>query len=606
MSPFFHVKCRFCSTPPKTHRLFPSHPSFLLHPHRYLSSISSHTSTPFSPPSLSLSSLPSHEGSSTALDDVHAPRNNRHNRHSDGEADTTSTFPFSFYLAAALGIGGALTAASSSSRDSSTRRGSCNEKSFTSISLGSRLFSHKNSYSSTARNRRNFFAWRSPLTAIGGGSAACEERLVELGPGHSFEKGKLYEVTVNSGKDKVLVARLEDGKVYCVGPSCSHYSAPLVKGVLTSRGTVSCPWHDAEFDVKTGKCVNGPSLDAIPSYAVTEKGGIVYARLPETMELTAPSHYTKCKCGRSGKRTEGVETIAIVGGGAAAIAAAETLRTEGYQGRIVLISREHWPPYDRPVLTKNLNAKAENITFRSLATLKEAMDVEVLLDTTVTGIDTSKKVLHLDGKTKKDIKFDKVLLCTGSDARNLDVLPNAKAKGIFTLRDLKDHEALGKFLDEATKYNSELRVAIIGASFVGLELASAMKKKGFQHVTVIGQESVPFERVLGKRVGESLRSLLAEKGVKFCGQAGVTGFTESRGRVTGVELASGDIVQADVVLVGVGAIPSTGFLKKESNPSFAFTTDGGIITDPLLRVPSSPDIYVAGDIASYPYVKTGK
>lgn len=80
-----------------------------------------------------------------------------------------------------------------------------------------------------------------------------------------------------------------------------------------------------------------------------------------------------------------------------------------------------------------------------------------------------------------------VLLCTGSDARNLDVLPNAKARGIFTLRSLEDHEALGKFLEEALKYNSELRVAIIGASFVGLELASAMKKKGIQHVTVIGQ-----------------------------------------------------------------------------------------------------------------------
>lgn len=73
------------------------------------------------------------------------------------------------------------------------------------------------------------------------------------------------------------------------------------------------------------------------------------------------------------------------------------------------------------------------------------------------------------------------------------MLPNAKAQGIFTLRDLKDHEALGKFLDEATKYNSELRVAIIGASFVGLELASAMKKRGFQHVTVIGQVTVVYQ-----------------------------------------------------------------------------------------------------------------
>lgn len=135
---------------------------------------------------------------------MHATLNTSHDGYSHDETQhKSSTYPFSFYLAAALGIGGAITTASSSSRDSSSRRDSSKEKVFTSISLGSRLFSHKNSYTSTARNSsRNFLRWKSPLTARDGGVASCAERLVELGPGDTFEKGKLYEVTVNGGKSK--------------------------------------------------------------------------------------------------------------------------------------------------------------------------------------------------------------------------------------------------------------------------------------------------------------------------------------------------------------------------------------------------------------------
>lgn len=193
MSPFLHVKCRFYSTPaPRAHRLFPS---FLLHPHRSLSSLSSYGSS--LPPSLSLPPLSTRR--SIALDDVHATPTNRHDRYSYEQTRKSSTFPFSFYLAAALGLGGAIATASSSSRDSS----SCKKKNFPPVSLGSGLlYNNETSYTSTASNSRDFLGgMRFLLPARGeGGVASCAERLVELGPGESFEKGKLYEVTVNGGK----------------------------------------------------------------------------------------------------------------------------------------------------------------------------------------------------------------------------------------------------------------------------------------------------------------------------------------------------------------------------------------------------------------------
>lgn len=432
-------------------------------------------------------------------------------------------------------------------------------------------------------------------------AVACAEKpkgkAVDLGAVEDFEKGGLYEVAVNGGKDKVLLSRTADGTFYCTGASCSHYSASLVKGIVTAKRTVTCPFHDAEFDLETGKCVNGPALSAIPTYAIEVKNGRVVAQIPDEVTVRAKGVYAKEK---KGKKTE---TFVLLGGGAAAATAAETLRAEGFDGRIVMICEESVPPYDRPVLTKNLNAKVDNILLRPLQTLQEELDVQVLLNSRAVGVDLKKKTVRLEGGAA-DVNFDKLLLCTGSETRRLSGLPNGTARGIFTVRDVNDLQELGKFLEENSRFNSNPRVAIIGSSFVGVELASAFQRRGCKNVTVIGQESVPFERILGHRVGESIKQLITGKGVRYYPHSKVTGFTSTRNRVTGVELASGEIIQADIVLVGIGSVPATKFLANQAD--FALARDGSIVTDPLLRLPSNPDVYVAGDIATYPYVKTGE
>ncbi|PFH31742.1 pyridine nucleotide-disulfide oxidoreductase domain-containing protein [Besnoitia besnoiti] len=436
---------------------------------------------------------------------------------------------------------------------------------------------------------------RAQQLAAHAGVAACagKVRQVDLGAADDFECGGVYEVAVNGGVEKILLTRTAAGTFFCTGASCSHYGVSLAKGVLTVRGTVTCPLHDAEFDIKTGKCVNGPGLSAIPTYPVQVKGGRVVADLPTDIAETAEPNYAKTKTGKN-------ETIVILGGGAAAGAAAETLRTEGFDGRIVMITAEKFPPYDRPMLTKNLNAQPEQVELRSLKTLQEDLDIQVLVATRATGVDVNKKIVNLEGAP--DIKFDKLLLCTGSDARKLSNLPNVDARGIFTLRTLEDHQELNKFYQESKKQNSEPRIAVVGSSFTGLEVASSFKGR-CSNVTVIGMESVPFERALGARVGESMKNLITSKGVRYYPRSSVTGFTKSRGRVTGVELASGEVVQADIVIIGAGSVPATQFLK--NGDALPLCKDGSIITDPLLRVPSSPDVFVAGDIATYPYVKTG-
>ncbi|KFG49117.1 pyridine nucleotide-disulfide oxidoreductase domain-containing protein, partial [Toxoplasma gondii FOU] len=232
--------------------------------------------------------------------------------------------------------------------------------------------------------------------------AACAEKrtATDLGAVEDFQRGGLYELAVNGGKDKVLLSRTADGTFYCTGASCSHYSASLSKGVLTAKRTVTCPLHDAEFDLETGKCVNGPALSAIPTYPVEIKDGRVVAQIPDEVPVRARGVYAK------EKRGQNTETFVLLGGGAAAATAAETLRAEGFDGRIVMICEESVPPYDRPVLTKNLNAKLDNILLRPLKALQEDLGVQVLLNSRAVGVDLKTKTVRLEGNAP-DVKFDK-------------------------------------------------------------------------------------------------------------------------------------------------------------------------------------------------------
>lgn len=171
-----------------------------------------------------------------------------------------------------------------------------------------------------------------------------------------FREGELRQIRIPAGSDgsgegAILVA-LVDGQFYATGASCSHYSAPLAEGVAAAdRMHVVCPWHNAAFDLRTGQPVRGAGLQAIPTYPVSVEEGQVVVELPKSMQdFVAPKMATRDAADE--------RLFVVLGGGAAGVAAADTLRQEGYRGRIMLISEEKHLPYDRPVLSKNLGRLA--------------------------------------------------------------------------------------------------------------------------------------------------------------------------------------------------------------------------------------------------------
>uniref|UniRef100_A0A7S1P5R9 Rieske domain-containing protein n=1 Tax=Vitrella brassicaformis TaxID=1169539 RepID=A0A7S1P5R9_9ALVE len=439
------------------------------------------------------------------------------------------------------------------------------------------------------------FAWWSGDEGRRRGAAQCAARRgeedVDIGADNEYEDGELYEVKVKSDK-KVLVTRIK-GQLFAVGALCSHYNAPLKKGVL-GVDHITCAWHDAEFDLKTGKCVNGPGLKAIPTYPIRVNRGRVLVTLPSDMQ----DHVEPTLAKRDPKDKR---VYAIVGAGAAGMAAAETLRQEGFTGRILMFGREAPPPYDRAVLSKNLHADVKKIVLRDHDFMKSA-HIEYLNNSIVTHVDAKAKRIQLDdGDT---YSYDKVLIATGAEPRKLFV-PGHDCQNVFGLRRPEDARQIANFAKRG------MRVVIVGSSFIGMEIAATLARKGCS-VSVVGMETVPFERVLGLKVGAMFKKLLEEQGVEFWGNAIVKRF---RGRhkaewtrgedmkgtpVEGVELTNGEVLACDAVVVGAGVIPNATLVEGVS-----MAKDGSILVDALLQSRDEPSLFAAGDVATFPYYKTG-
>jgi len=407
----------------------------------------------------------------------------------------------------------------------------------------------------------------------------CDSGEVEqlLGKVSDFKEGEMYEIRVLGGKGSVLLSYV-DGQYHVTGASCPHYSAPLVKGVVT-KTHVTCPWHDAEFDLKTGVCVNGPSVDAIPVYPVSVRDGKIYTKVPQDMEEWVVP--------KMSKRDPSNKTVfAIVGGGPAAVAAAETLRQEGYTGIIRVYSKEKHAPYDRPVLSKNFTATPEKIALRSLDFFKE-YDIEFLGGVTVKTVDAEKRQVELEnGKIEF---YDKVLVATGAEPRRIPA-PGHQLKNIHVLRTPEDAEQIAKFAKPGTK------AVVIGSSFIGMEAAASLKRHGAE-VTVVGMEPAPFERVLGVKIGGLFARLLKERGINYKASSVLKQFVGPEGGdVKGVELQSGDKIEADLVVLGAGVIPNTKVVK-----GVKLGRDGGILVDALFKCPEHPSLFAAGDVARFPF-----
>jgi NADPH-dependent 2,4-dienoyl-CoA reductase/sulfur reductase-like enzyme len=255
-----------------------------------------------------------------------------------------------------------------------------------------------------------------------------------------------------------------------------------------------------------------------------------------------------------------------------------------------MISNETDLPYDRPNLDKDYlqgEAKDEWMPLRSEKFFQNR-GIELMLGKNVTGVDTRSKTIAFD--TGESIQYDKLLLATGSIPRNLNV-PGETLANIFTLRSFADSKALVKACENAS------RAVIVGASFIGLESATSLRKRGLQ-VTVVAPETALFERIFGKELGSMLRQVHEESGVTFHLGTAVEKF-EGEEAVKTVVLKNGTRIDADLVLIGVGVRPNTGYLNDIPKEA-----DGSIQTDAYYRV--AENVYAAGDIARVPDWRTGE
>jgi apoptosis-inducing factor 3 len=379
------------------------------------------------------------------------------------------------------------------------------------------------------------------------------------------------------GKKEVLLVRRGE-EFFAVDARCTHYHGPLAEGILVGD-TVRCPWHHARFDLRTGEAIGPPALSPVKCWDVDHGDGKVYVRRRRASAGLEPRR-------KKPQRTD-PEKIAVVGGGAAGFAAVEMLRREQYQGSLVMLSADSAPPVDRPNLSKDYLAGSAPEDWLPLRpeTFYSDNNVDLRLDAKVVDIDARSREITLgDGSS---IGYDRLLLATGAEPRSLSV-PGSARLPVLTLRSLADCHTIIRHAQGAR------RVVVVGASFIGLEVAAALRARDIE-VHVVAPEKRPMERILGPQMGEFIRALHEEHGVVFHLEDEVSLIDGLQ-----VRLRSGHILSADFVVAGIGVQPRTDLAERAG-----LDVDGGVIADAFLAS-NVPDIFVAGDIARWPDPHSGE
>jgi 3-phenylpropionate/trans-cinnamate dioxygenase ferredoxin reductase subunit len=277
------------------------------------------------------------------------------------------------------------------------------------------------------------------------------------------------------------------------------------------------------------------------------------------------------------------QTFVIVGASLAGAKAAETLREEGFEGRLILIGEEPERPYERPPLTKDyLRAESprEKAFVHPHAFYREH-DIELLTETVVTALDPARSRISLDDG--RELGYDRLLLATGAEPRRMPN-PGAELDGIYYLRTLADCDVLRERLDTGG------RVVVIGSGWIGAEFAASARQRGAE-VTVIDPLAVPLERVLGPEVGAVYRDVHRDHGVELLLGTGLERF-EGDGSVRAAQTSDGRTIECDFAVVGIGVVP-----RVELAENAGLETDNGIIVDQALAT-SAPGVYAAGDVAN--------
>jgi NADPH-dependent 2,4-dienoyl-CoA reductase/sulfur reductase-like enzyme/nitrite reductase/ring-hydroxylating ferredoxin subunit len=383
------------------------------------------------------------------------------------------------------------------------------------------------------------------------------------------------------GDQEILLVR-SGTELFAVDAHCSHYHGPLVEGLVVD-GSVRCPWHHACFDLRTGEAVRAPAFNALSCWRVEQRDGQIFVqeKLERKLEQKVqprPAVSTSANA---------PEKIVIVGGGAAGFAAAEMLRREEFHGQITMFGQEVAPPIDRPNLSKDYLAGSAPEDWMPLKpdSFYQEANIDLRVDTEVTRIDA--KARHVVTAGGETVAYDRLLLATGAEPVRLP-FPGAELPHVHTLRSLADSRAI---IDAA---QGARRAIVIGASFIGLEVAAALRAREIE-VHVVAPEKRPMERILGARMGDFVHALHKEHGVIFHLEDTVTAIDGRR-----ATLKSGNVLEADVVVVGVGVRPRLALAE-----SAGLVLDRGVAVDAYLET-SSPDIYAAGDIARWPDPHSGE
>ncbi|KAK8024317.1 Apoptosis-inducing factor 1 [Apiospora rasikravindrae] len=406
----------------------------------------------------------------------------------------------------------------------------------------------------------------------------------------SLQPGEKQEVEVEGIEGgKVLLANV-GGKIQALGPKCTHYGAPLVKGVMTKSGRITCPWHGACFNGKTGDVEDAPALDSLPVFKVIEKDGAVYVQ-GEEATIKAGRRQPNLKSTSAAKS----EKIVVVGGGSGGLGLVQGLREKGYGGKITMITNEGNLPIDRTKLSKALMTDVSKLQWRNDEWFKTG-SVDVVQQE-VTDVDFGSK--EVTTKAGGKFGYDKLVLATGGTPRNLPLQGFKVLGNIFMLRNIENAKEINNAIGDKGK-----KIVVVGSSFIGMELANCVAADNT--VTVVGMENTPLERVLGKDVGAGLQKSLEGKGVKFYMGASVDKAEPSSSdpsKVGSVVLKDGTKLEADLVVLGIGVSPSTEYLKE--NKVVGLEEDGSLKTDEQYSVVGLKDVYAIGDIASFPYQGPG-
>src|SRR6202051_4085122 len=279
--------------------------------------------------------------------------------------------------------------------------------------------------------------------------------------------------------DVILVRR--GGEFFAVGAVCTHYHGPLSDGLVVGD-TMRCPWHHACFSLRTGEALRAPALDAIACWRVERVGDKIFVR--EKLAQPAPKRVTS-----SVKPRSQPDSVVIVGGGGAGLAEADMLRREGYDGALTMISADDSPPYDRPNLSKDFlagTAPDDWIPLRSPEYYRDRR-IDLVLGSRVSSLNIKDKRVQLEnGKT---YGFGALLIATGADPIRLQI-EGATDSQIHYLRTFADSRAI------VARAASAKRVVVVGASFIGLEVAASLRARGID-VAVVAPENLPLERVMG-------------------------------------------------------------------------------------------------------------